>query len=595
MSQNPKYTGVSAKAFEENSRKRDINSILELIKYANNIIYTRGSNYTIEEARAIYKAGEAVKAINRSYTAEDRAILNAAREIEWKLEEPQYRARFLGEEVRNSNEGRRNNNNPNNQQKKSARNHTTRRTTQRNTSKSKVGNGLNLPKLSPRAKSLIRRFCKSPAAYFFTALTITGVAGSIINDIKENDINSEKEISSSTMDILIPSETSYAGEVVVPYLDELGAKDDDVKYILDFINYPNPDLNPLMSEWISSDSIGGFIFECGAGSHDYPYAVRNFQDEELESRMSQVLSPEKLSGNMGDLESLENIIQQIIDTPKNGETKPYGFYFYSTANTYAEADIEAEYIANFYEILQKHMQEQNPNYSIYDNTFPIAIDIEENGEEKFGETPEEISKLRDQRTDAMIHLVDKLVEKGVTTEEKGVTIYMDINRVAEQSYVNHDRLIESIQEKGVRVANWGTRALDETFGSDKIYKSTNELIYDTMNDINNLNWMKNEFIGKSNTIEHTEYLNLCQIHLDQEIRGPIGLDQKVDVNITTSNNIQWMLSEEERAIETPFLTQIQMIEDRKAQDADNRQIEPDEKPIEGLANITKIEMDDGDR
>ncbi|MBP3707367.1 MAG: hypothetical protein J6J36_02000 [Clostridia bacterium] len=578
MSQSQKYTGPSAKAFEDYSKERDINSILEQIRVASEMIKAKGGNYTIDEERTLYQAGEAIMAIKSSYTPEDRIILNVAREIQWKLENPQYRSIFLNEDGILNNRKR--------EQTKGSK--PPREKSQKNASKLKKSSMRRLPKLSPRAKSLIRRFSKSPAAYFLAALTITGVSGSIINDIKEKEIKSAKDTVSSNMEILDSNENSSTEAVIVSSIDELGAKDNEVKYILDFINYSNPDLGPLMNEWISSDAIGGFIFECGAGGHDYPYAIRNFQDEELESKMSQVISPENLSGKMGNLESLENIIQHIIANPENGEIKPYGFYFYSTANTYAEADIEAEYIANFYEILQKRMQEQNPTYSIYDNTFPITIDIEDNGEIKYGETPEEISRLREQRTDAMIYLADKLVEKGVTTKEKGVTIYMDVNRVADSSYVDHDRLVGAIEEQGIRVANWGTRALEETFESDKIYRSADELQYDTMNDINNLDWMESEFISKNDTIKYTENLNLCQIRLNQQIRGVFGLDQTVDVNITTSDNIQWMLSEEDCAIETPFLTQIQMIEDRKTQN--NKSIGEEQN-----IDITQTDKDDYDR
>lgn len=564
MSQNPRYTGPNAKRFEYRSRERDINSVLELIKYAGEIVRNKDGDYTIGDARVIYKAGEAISSVKSEYTAEDRAILWTAREIEYNLENPQYRAAFFGEYARNSNE-------------KSiqhgvelGKNRDTRKTAQRDIRKREKERKLH--RLSPRAKSLIRRFSKSQAACFFAALTITGATGSIVNRIIADRHDSPKDIPSSNVDILIPEETSSSREVVVPYVDKLEPKEDDVKYILDFINYPNPDLNYLMGEWIDSDSIGGFIFECGAGSHDYPYAIRNFQDEELESRMSQVLSQENLSGGMGDLGSLEDIIMQITENPKDGETKPYGFYFYSTANTYAEANLEAEYIASFYEILQRHMQEQNPNYSIYENTFPIAIDIEENGDEKFGETQEEISKLKEQRTDAMIYLANALVERGVTTKEKGVTIYMDINRVADCSYVDYDRLIKTLEENGIRTCNWGTRALSETYGSGRIYRSIDELKYDTMNDVNNLDWMESEFAG-NHTIEHTDDLNLCQIHLNQQVRGPIGQDQTVDVNITTSNNIDWMLSDDECAIETPFLSQIQMIEDKEIKKLVNRDVD----------------------
>ena len=319
-------------------------------------------------------------------------------------------------------------------------------------------------------------------------------------------------------------------------------KNDRVTHVVDFINYENPKLDEIIADFNASGNVGAYEFECGMSGYDYPFTIRSFGDEEIINSMNEYAGEVEITDKMGKMEDLERIIKQV---------NTYGFYYYTSANTSREAEIEASYIKAFFEKLRKDM----PDCDI-SNTLPFAIDIEENGLEREGELyTDRREELKSQRTDAVLYLIDKLLEYGVIDKEKGVTIYGDLNRMKDKSYVDWNKLFDTLEKKNIRTIKWGTRALESSYNNETIYKSTESMIKSFLDSQKNIEEAKRDY-KENYLLEYVGTVHMEQIYLDREIILDNRL-QKIDYSITTEDYIKYMMDPSYPAPKYDFFTTLE--------------------------------------
>lgn len=111
------------------------------------------------------------------------------------------------------------------------------------------------------------------------------------------------------------------------------------------------------------------------------------------------------SGKLNIIENYDQYIEQIQVCEEKG--LPYGFYYYSTAITKAEAEEEARHI-------KKVIKELKGKYNLKHNLLDVVVDFESADEEdRHHDEP------RNQVSEAKAHLINMLMEDG-----SGVTIYI---------------------------------------------------------------------------------------------------------------------------------------------------------------------------
>ena len=241
-----------------------------------------------------------------------------------------------------------------------------------------------------------------------------------------------------------------------------------------------------------------------------------------------------LSGNMGKMEDMEKYVNMAMDKDLS-----IGFYYYTCANTYREADMEAAYMKSFYNKLEKDIPQIKDA-----KLMPVTIDIEDAGPEREGRylSSDEAESIKERRTDAVRHLVSDLASNGVVDQNKGVIIYGDINRVAEHAHVNWENLYDGIEKDGTKVIQWGTRALPQTFDNEIRYTNTAAMIGDLMNDEINISYMKDAYKSKQ---EQLKEVAIMQIHLDEEIVNGANWSQMYDISQTTEKTLDAIVNGKE--------------------------------------------------
>ena len=413
---------------------------------------------------------------------------------------------------KNNEEGR-------NNSKKSSKVETTKRKKVVPRFKLKKINLKKMPKMTNKAKALLVSLGLIGSGF---ALSINGPVGA------PRDGGDNKPPKGFQDDISTGGTPEVDPKIDVPIS---GIETDEVKYMIDFIDYGAPGVGDMIYDLMETDRVGAFIFECGSSKPNYPFSISSFSDVEVHNAKTNY--PEgTFTGEMGSIVDLEYAIKSAKACGAE-----VGIYQYTTANTNQEADIEADYIRAFFSKLKKDLPDLDTSDMI-----PIAIDIEENGDKRMGLdlSSTERNILKENRTHAILHLIDRLIEDGVTSKEKGVTIYGDLNRIAEDSYVNWQKLFSTLEEKGIRTVRWNTRALNRTFDSGIEYEDADKLAIDLMHDDNNVYWMKEEY-GNVGTIGYANDSHAIQAHLGQHIYSEDGTLHEIDVSVTTDKLIKDMI------------------------------------------------------
>lgn len=368
-------------------------------------------------------------------------------------------------------------------------------------------------KLRPQAAALL-------AAVGLGGLAIGTIGPKVIRGYEKAPVSNDKSY-------IEESDTNIEQLPTDENLSKAKSNNDKITYVIDFNDFANPDAEITIKEMLDSNKVGALILKAGGTGYDYPFAIRNFDEEEIVNDMSPYSGEVSLSGNMGKIEDLEKYVHMAMD-----KDIAVGFYYYTCANTYREADMEAAYIKSFYNKLEKDI----PNLDEA-KLMPITIDIEDAGPEREGRnlSEDEIASIRGRRTDAVRHLVKDLSENGVVENSKGVIIYGDLNRVAEKTHVNWQNLYNGIEQDGTKVIQWGTRALPQTFDNAITYTSTSRMMGDLMDDKMNLSYMNEAYGNKYNDL--LKQVAIMQIHLDEEITNGPNWSQMYDISQTSQNTI----------------------------------------------------------
>lgn len=192
-----------------------------------------------------------------------------------------------------------------------------------------------------------------------------------------------------------------------PYIGS-NLQEDKISYVIDFMDYYNPSERAHIMEFIDKGIIDGLGIRIGGSKMDYPFTIKNFTNEEIKSSLQGYIDngQVELDHEYGlRLESAEEFIE------KAPVTIPY--YLTCCINN-QEAEIEADCIEATYSLLQEHLNE----YDFDNRMAPITIDIEDCGDEKLATDEDYLSRIDaiNQRTEAVLHLVDCLVENGVIDE-----------------------------------------------------------------------------------------------------------------------------------------------------------------------------------
>lgn len=437
-------------------------------------------------------------------------------------------------------------------------------------------------------KSRKRRKLRPQAVALLTAVGLGGVAIGAFGPkvIKGFETIGKNHTSSQTMDIEAPTTQLPNSNESVPEVEDIETPD-EITYVIDFNDYANPDAEITIREMIDSGKVGALIMKAGGTGYDYPFAIRNFDEEEIINDMAPYSGEVSLSGNMGQIEDLEKYVQMAID-----KDVAVGFYYYTCANTYREADMEAAYIKSFYDKLEKDMPNLNEA-----KMMPITIDIEDSGPEREGRhlSYEEQEVIKERRTEAVRHLVKDLSENGVVDSSKGVVIYGDINAEGNEKegiasyYVNWEELYDGIEQDGTKVIQWGTRALPQTYDNGITYTNTSFMISDLMNDQTNLGYMKNAYVNRENNLREKA---IMQIHLDKEITNGQNWNQLYDISQTSKETLQAILEGEDIDYGDGFVSRMESIYNESQPD----KTQPDRSQSESVGTtIKRMSYDAEDR
>ncbi len=320
--------------------------------------------------------------------------------------------------------------------------------------------------------------------------------------------------------------------------------------------------------------------ECGNSGYDYPFAIRNFDEPEIYEDMASYECDVFLSGKMGKINYMEKYMNIIDNTM---------LYYYTCCLTNEEAEIEAAYIKSVYDKLKEDM----PNYDFSSRMLPIAIDIEESGSDReaTNESYDIQSKVKSDRTKAILHLIDKLIENGVI-DERGVIIYGDLNRMKCGDHIEWDTLFNGLEERNVNTVKWGTRAIDKTFESGIEYSNSENFAQNLMNDSTNIEYMKNEY---GDLYPYLSDIAMQQIHLDQLIYNGTTWPEKYDVSITTKDTIEAIKNGEDISYESGFISRIEDVNEKSLTEKNDVESLQGNLIPNGMVASQNPYIDNGDR
>jgi len=334
------------------------------------------------------------------------------------------------------------------------------------------------------------------------------------------------------------------GENKTTKAKESEQEDDRVAYIVDFSDYYNKSQKEHIFEMIDNKIIDGIGFEIGASCIDYPFKIRTFDDEYIGTYVKDHIDNGELilKKSMGEIEWLEEYIVRADSSIP---------YYYSCALNDEEAEIEADCIEAVYKKLNKDL----PDYNFKGRMAPIVIDIERSGDErmKVNGSDEEMQRAMEQRTDAVLHLIDCLQDRGVI-DDRGVIIYGDLNRMEDHSHINWERLFSEIKERDIHLTKWGSRAFQTTFHSGIKYEDVYAFQEALMNTPENISYMKDYY---DHLYPYLGDIAMQQIHLDQEMETSFTYEEYFDVNITTANTWKAIVSGKEINYEKNFIDRLE--------------------------------------
>ena len=342
------------------------------------------------------------------------------------------------------------------------------------------------------------------------ATSESSISDSIITGTDEISVNGSETAPD------VSTETQY----VVPDM-----RADRIAYVIDFMDYYNESEKEHIMQMLDNEMIDGLGIRIGGSKMDYPFTLKNFIDDEINNELQWYVDTGKvaLDHKFGqEIAWAEEFIQ------KAPVTIPY---FYTCAVNYEEAEIEATCIEATYNKMKNDM----PEYDFENRMAPITIDIEECGEIKEALNEDFLTQIgaKKQRADAVLHLIDSLRERGVI-DERGVIIYGDLNRMADETQIDWNALFEGLEERNINVVKWGTRAIRDTFDNKIEYNDIYAFRDALMNTSTNISYMK------SNYDELQPYLKdvaIQQIHLGQTMKTSFTYPEEYDVNITTANTL----------------------------------------------------------
>ena len=348
-----------------------------------------------------------------------------------------------------------------------------------------------------------------------------------------------------------------------------GFSDDRIAYVVDFMDYYNKSEKEHIMQLLDNKIIDGLGIRIGGSKADYPFTIKDFTDEEINSELQWFVETGRveLDHEFGQTVGMaEEFIQKApITVP----------YYYTCAVNFEEAEIEATCIEATY----RKMKNDMPDYDFKNRMAPITIDVEYCGEEKQALNEDYLAQIgaKGRRTEAVLHLIDVLAERGVI-DERGVIIYGDLNRMADESQIDWNDLFAGIEERNINLVKWGTRAIRDTFDNKVEYNDIYAFRDGLLNTSTNIAYMK------SNYKDLQPYLTdiaMQQIHLDQKIKTTFTYGEAYDVNITTANTLDAIVHGDPISYDKGF---IERIEDVRMQE-----VKKDLQVKELLAGDSQIE------
>ena len=382
----------------------------------------------------------------------------------------------------------------------------------------------------PQRKSSPRRRVRlDRVAAFGMVITLLSSMGyavgkRVISGVRGNpEIQGLPKDPTSISDTLTPESSENEENGDITYETE-SMRHDEVSYVIDFMDYYNQSEKEHIMQMLNNGMIDGLGIRIGGSKMDYPFAIKNFVDEEINNELQWYV-------DNGKVELDHKYGQEIAWAEEFIKKAPITMpYYYTCAVNYEEAEIEAKCIEATY----KKMENDLPGYNFKDRMAPITIDIEHCGDEKLAAEgdPIEQSGAKEYRTQSVLHLVDCLKDSGII-DERGVIIYGDLNRMKDQTQINWEELFNELDARNINVVKWGTRAIQETFSNPKEYKDVYDFRDALMNTSTNISYMKSDYDKLGQYIYDVD---IQQIHLDQQMKTD-SYGEKYDVNITTKNTL----------------------------------------------------------
>lgn len=302
-------------------------------------------------------------------------------------------------------------------------------------------------------------------------------------------------------------------------------ENDRVSYVFDISDYYHPTQRKNIFEFMERGLIDGLCVEIAKTEENYPFRVSTLKDDRIGQNID---SSTILIDRFGEPELLTSIME------KSPVTIPY---MYTGAMDYKEAEEEATIVANTMKLLREDMQD---DYDFNKRVGPLAIDIESCGELRIPSwsSDKETEKIRiaktKQRTDAIIHLIDELKNKGII-DQRGLIVYGGLGRMAEGSQVDWNKLFKSIEDRGIRYYIWATEYLENHMGKNyRACENVDDFAELLLNSEENVDIMKQQYHPYRSLFDKVA---LQQIHGNQTIRTNVGYMEAYDINITTYNTL----------------------------------------------------------
>ncbi|MBR2704820.1 MAG: hypothetical protein IKE91_05055 [Clostridia bacterium] len=319
---------------------------------------------------------------------------------------------------------------------------------------------------------------------------------------------------------------------------------DRIAYVVDFMDYYNDSERDHIMQLLNAGMIDGLGIRVGGSKADYPFTIKDFVDEDINSELQWYVDTGRVELDHQYGQELAWAESFITEAPI---TIPY---YYTCAVNFEEAEIEAACIDATYKKMQKDM----PGYDFKNRMAPITIDIEYCGDEKQALNEDYLTQIgaKNERTQAVLHLIDVLAERGVI-DERGVIIYGDLNRMADESQINWDALFAGIEARNMNYVKWGTRAIRDTFDNKIEYNDIYAFRDGLLNTSTNIAYMKSNY---KNLLPYLDDIAIQQIHLDQKMKTNT-YGEAYDINITTANTLQAIVRGESINYDKGFIDRIE--------------------------------------